>query len=195
MTVVDILFILLYFRCTYQALVDDVLEYRLNRVHWPGASKYYYLEIEQDSFWRKNAIRELPDALEEQESELKRVEEQEKEIRSKNSSSSADSLSEDAASVLPGESGTQDLLATIDSTAKLLQVRNFLKKVYNIYKFVDICCEMMRICRRKYCRGKPILSPTSIFYEQLFLKLLPGIFENFWMRRRRNQTKKNFWNS
>ena len=127
MTVVDILSILSYFRCTYQALVDDVLEYRLNRVHWPGAPKYYYLEIEQDSFWRKNAIRELPDALEEQESELKRVEEQEKEIRSKNSSSSADSLSEDAASVLPGESGTQDLLATIDSTAKLLQVRKFLK--------------------------------------------------------------------
>jgi hypothetical protein len=116
-------------RCTYQALVDDVLEYRLNRVSvkdegGSGAPKTYDLEVEQDLFWRKNAPRPFPEAIDDNSTELERIKRQEKEIKSKTAAGGSDIPSEGVVSASTGEGGTQDLLATVDSLPKLLEVRS-----------------------------------------------------------------------
>lgn len=114
--------------CTYQALVDDVLEFKMNRVTIPdgsgGASKAYDLEVEQDAFWKKNAPRAFPEAIDDNSLELARIKALEKEIKDKTAAggSEAAAVASSAAAVAAEGGGTSELLATVDSLPKLLEV-------------------------------------------------------------------------
>ena len=114
--------------CTYQALVDDVLDFKMNRVTVSDGSaqgKAYDLEVEQDSFWKKNAPRAFPEAIDDNSQELTRIKELEKEIKDKTAGSSEAAAEASTAEVLAAENqggGTQELLATVDSLPKLLEV-------------------------------------------------------------------------
>ena len=118
--------------CTYQALVGDVLDYRMNRVNAEGKS--YDLEVEQDGFWKKNAPRPFPEAIDDNSNELGRIKELEKEIKEKTAGGGGGEAAEAAAA--PSEAaeggGTQELLATVDSLPKLLERKKKLESHTNI---------------------------------------------------------------
>lgn len=101
----------------------------MNRVTVPedsggGAGKTYDLEVEQDLFWKKNAPQPFPEAIDDNSSELARIKELEKEIKEKTAAGSADGVAgaAEAVAVSTENSGTQELLATVDSLPKLLEV-------------------------------------------------------------------------
>jgi hypothetical protein len=105
-----------------------VLDYRLNRVQvkddgGSAAPKTYDLEVEQDSFWRKNAPRPFPKAIDDNSSELERIKQQEKEIKNKTAGGGESAPPDGMAASVGDGGGTQELLATVDSLPKLLEVR------------------------------------------------------------------------
>lgn len=114
--------------CTYQALVDDVLAFRMNRVTIdPDGSggKAYDLEVELDAFWRKNAPRAFPEAIDDNSHELARIKELEKEIKDKTAAGGSEAAAVASADALASGGdggGTQELLATVDSLPRLLEV-------------------------------------------------------------------------
>ena len=118
--------------------MDDVLEYRMNRVATVdgGDRKTYDLEVEQDSFWRKNAARAFPEAIEDNEVELGRIKDLEKEIKNKTAAGGGveePAAATAAAGLVEAEGGgTQDLLATVDSLPKLLERKKKLESHTNI---------------------------------------------------------------
>uniref|UniRef100_A0A7S2WCA8 Sec1 family domain-containing protein 1 n=1 Tax=Rhizochromulina marina TaxID=1034831 RepID=A0A7S2WCA8_9STRA len=113
--------------CTYQALVDDVLDYKMNRVVITdadtGTKKPYDLEVEQDQFWRKFGPRLLPEAVDENHDEMNRIREKEKVIRAKTGQKQAEDVAAVAtqAGAAAEDHATQDLLATVESLPQLLE--------------------------------------------------------------------------
>jgi len=99
--------------CTYQAILHDVLNYRMNRVNISedGANRTYDLEVENDAFWKKNAPLAFPQAIEDNSNELNKIKDLEKEVRSRTTAS--DQSGEDQAA--------SGLLATVDSLPELLE--------------------------------------------------------------------------
>jgi len=143
--------------CTYQALVDDVLDFKMNRVTVSDGSaqgKAYDLEVEQDSFWKKNAPRAFPEAIDDNSQELTRIKELEKEIKDKTAGSSEAAAEASTAEVLAAENqggGTQELLATVDSLPKLLEVMLLLLRIL-ILLFVHTGCVSYRhSIKRAHC--------------------------------------------
>ena len=120
--------------CTYQALVDDVLDYSMNRVHivddaaGAGAKgkkmKTYDLEVETDSFWKGQAHRMFPEAVEANRAELDACLERETEIKNRTTTDAGAEAasSKGAAEAADAGGGTSELLATVDSLPKLLEV-------------------------------------------------------------------------
>jgi len=115
--------------------VDDVLEYRMNRVTVvEGAGrKNYDLEVEHDAFWKKNAPMPFPQAIGDNEVELRRIKELEKEIKNKTTSGEGAAAAASAPNAAgASEGGTSELLATVDSLPKLLERKKKLESHTNI---------------------------------------------------------------
>lgn len=108
---------------TYQALVDDVLKHKANRVEFeviqdPDAkrpkkvTKRYDLDPDEDPFYSVHKFQPFPEAIEQNGAELLEVTEREHSIRSKTSGqSTADPLA----------SGASDLATAVDSLPALLE--------------------------------------------------------------------------
>ena len=77
--------------------------------------------MEHDVFWEKNAPRPFPEAIDDNSSELTRIKELEKEVKSKIAAGGGD-VQAAAEAPISAESGTQELLATVDSLPQLLEV-------------------------------------------------------------------------
>ncbi|CAM9379007.1 unnamed protein product, partial [Hapterophycus canaliculatus] len=136
---------------TYQALVDDVLDHRLNRVtvQMEGKNgqgkrpKTYDVDAENDSFYRRFKGSPFPEAIEANGSELAAVTQKEEDIRRR---TSAAGINADAASTglgvsnaLGGGAGggdeaTQELAAAVESLPKLLEQKKGLEMHTNILK-------------------------------------------------------------
>eukprot|EP00903_Cladosiphon_okamuranus_P008567 g8220.t1 len=138
---------------TYQALVDDVLDHRLNRVtvQMEGKNgqgkraKTYDVDAESDSFYRRFKGSPFPEAIEANGSELAAVTQKEEDIRRR---TSAAGINADAASAglgvsnaLGGAAGggdeaTQELAAAVESLPKLLEQKKGLEMHTNILKAI-----------------------------------------------------------
>ncbi|CAM9320577.1 unnamed protein product [Sphacelaria rigidula] len=138
---------------TYQALVDDVLDHRLNRVTVQmdakngqgNKSKTYDVDAENDSFYRRFKGSTFPEAIEANGSELAAVTQKEEDIRRR---TSAAGINADAASAGLGVSGlggaaggggdetTQELAAAVESLPKLLDQKKGLEMHTNILKAI-----------------------------------------------------------
>ncbi|CAM9431576.1 unnamed protein product [Ascophyllum nodosum] len=137
---------------TYQALVDDVLDHRLNRVtvEMDGKNaqgkrlKTYDVDPEKDSFFRRFKGSPFPRAIEANGSELAAVTQKEEDIRKR---TSAAGINADAASAGLGSGGalgaggggeeaTQELAAAVESLPKLLDQKKGLEMHTNILKAI-----------------------------------------------------------
>eukprot|EP00752_Nemacystus_decipiens_P008016 g7163.t1 len=137
---------------TYQALVDDILDHRLNRVtiQMEGKNgqgkraKTYDVDAESDSFYRRFKGSPFPEAIEANGSELAAVTQKEEDIRRR---TSAAGINADAASAglgvsnaLGGAGGgdeaTQELAAAVESLPKLLEQKKGLEMHTNILKAI-----------------------------------------------------------
>ncbi|KDO33631.1 hypothetical protein SPRG_01605 [Saprolegnia parasitica CBS 223.65] len=111
---------------TYQALVDDMLKIKLNRVNVRVASdqgaptdKSYDLDVKTDKFFEQYAGVLFPDAIAANEEELKIVTKKEKEISAKASGHAV--------------GGTKDLVAAVDTLPALLEKKKSLEVHTNIF--------------------------------------------------------------
>jgi hypothetical protein len=159
---------------TYQSLVDDLLEYRLNRVTVEvggsksgggvggadaGKKKTYDLNTQADAFFSLYAGEPFPEAVEANERELAEVSVREGEIRSHPSGGPGAAVAAKgiaaAASTLPDIRGT-DLSAAIESLPEILAKKANLEAHTNILQAV-----MTRIAAREV--------PTFFEHEQAIL--------------------------
>ncbi|OQR94306.1 SEC1 family transporter SLY1 [Thraustotheca clavata] len=113
---------------TYQALVDDMLKIKLNRVNVRVANdkgqtteKSYDLDVKSDKFFEQHAGAIFPDAIAANEEELKVVTKKEKEISAK------------ASGQAPLSGGTKDLVAAVDTLPVLLEKKKSLEVHTNIF--------------------------------------------------------------
>ncbi|CAN0422941.1 unnamed protein product [Ectocarpus sp. 12 AP-2014] len=147
---------------TYQALVDDVLDHRLNRVtvqmegkNGQGKrSKTYDVDAENDSFYRRFKGSPFPEAIEANGSELAAVTQKarpanffhEDDIRRRTSAAgiNADAASSGLGVSTPiggaagggGDEATQELAAAVESLPKLLEQKKGLEMHTNILKAI-----------------------------------------------------------
>jgi sec1 family domain-containing protein 1 len=152
------IFPLLQHSSTYQALVDDLLDHRLNRVtievsgKESAASKAkkrtYDLNTQADAFYHRYAAAPFPEAIEANEKELAEVSEREAEIRSK-------PAMYDQTAFDPSNSG-KDLSEAIESLPEILARKANLEAHTNILQAV-----MKRIAAREV--------PTYFEIEQSIL--------------------------
>ena len=109
---------------TYQALIDDVLTHKANRVEFdvvqdPGAkrpkttTKRYDLDPNEDPFYSVHKFQPFPEAIEQNGAELQEVTTREQNIRSKASGQST--------ALDPLASGASDLATAVDSLPALLE--------------------------------------------------------------------------
>jgi len=120
---------------TYQALIDDVLIHKANRVEFTiedknedgtkkkgkGQTKKYDLDPDVDPFYSKHKFNAFPDAIESNGVELQRVTEKESEVRSKTSASQA------MQTAFVEEPGTDHLAMAVDSLPQLLEQKKQLE--------------------------------------------------------------------
>jgi sec1 family domain-containing protein 1 len=110
---------------TYQALIDDVLNHKANRVEFdvvldPDAkrpkktTKRYDLDPDADPFYSVHKFQPFPEAIEENGTELQDVTTKEQQIRSKTGSQSIPSMD-------PLASGASDLASAVESLPALLE--------------------------------------------------------------------------
>lgn len=118
----------LHHTLTYQAILNDILDYRMNRIHLGAGKPVYELESDTDPFWRKTALWPFPEAIEEISKATEACRLKEKEIKDKTGGCVEDSgaptqVNGDVNGVAPPPEGggTQDLLATVDSLPQLLE--------------------------------------------------------------------------
>lgn len=108
---------------TYQALIDDLLKHKANRVEFEvvqdpdskrpkKTSKRFDLDPDKDPFYSAHKFQPFPEAIESNESELQEVTAREAEIRSKSSGN--------VGAVDPLASGTGDLATAVGSLPALL---------------------------------------------------------------------------
>lgn len=106
---------------TYQALIDDVLQHKANRVEFETVTdktakrpktiqKKYDLDPDEDPFYASHKFQPFPEAIEENGSELQEVTNREQAIRSKTNSGGPDPLG-----------GANDLANAVDSLPALLE--------------------------------------------------------------------------
>lgn len=150
------IFPLLQHSSTYQALVDDLLDHRLNRVTIEMTGKdavkakkrTYDLNTQADAFYHRYAAAPFPEAIEANEKELAEVSERESEIRSK-------PALYDQAAFDPSNSG-KDLSEAIESLPEILARKANLEAHTNVLQAV-----MKRIAAREV--------PTYFELEQSIL--------------------------
>jgi sec1 family domain-containing protein 1 len=106
---------------TYQALIDDVLQHKANRVEFETITdktakrpkkiqKKYDLDPDEDPFYAAHKFQPFPEAIEENGSELQEVTNREQAIRSKTTIGGPDPLG-----------GANDLVNAVDSLPALLE--------------------------------------------------------------------------
>jgi len=124
---------------TYQALIDDLLQHRSNKVEFdlvkdPDAKrphkdhKAFNLEPDTDPFYSAHKFLPFPEAIEANDSELKEVTRRESGIKSKTSGK--------ASAVDPLSTGTTDLANAVDSLPALLAKKKDLEKHTSILQGV-----------------------------------------------------------
>ncbi|CAM9193347.1 unnamed protein product [Choristocarpus tenellus] len=136
---------------TYQALLDDVVDHRVNRVTvemdgregQPKRKKTYDVDSENDSFYRRFKGSPFPEAIEANGSELATVTQKEEEIRRR---TSAAGINADIASTggvtaggmtnISADGATQELAAAVESLPKLLEQKKGLEMHTNILKAI-----------------------------------------------------------
>lgn len=120
---------------TYQALIDDVLQHKANRVEFTVqeknddgsmkqkvTSKKYDLDADTDPFYSKHKFNTFPEAIESNSVELQQVTEKEAEVRSKTIGTAGSSSS----ATVADESAT-DLATAVDSLPVLLEKKKQLE--------------------------------------------------------------------
>jgi hypothetical protein len=120
---------------TYQALVDDLLDHRLNRVtvdlpgkdNAPGKKKTYDMNTQSDHFFARYAGAPFPEAVEANEKELAEVSQREAEIRSK--------PTQDLTG-LGAAAGGKDLSEAIESLPEILSKKANLEAHTNVLQAV-----------------------------------------------------------
>lgn len=111
---------------TYQALIDDVLQHKANRVEFEVVqdenskrpkkiTKRYDLDPDQDPFYENHKFQPFPEAIESNGRELQEVTAREQEIRSKAGSGGGERMMAD-----PLASGATDLATAVDSLPALI---------------------------------------------------------------------------
>lgn len=125
---------------TYQALIDDLLDHRLNRVTLETTTKddanakkrTYDLNTQSDPFFGRYAGSPFPEAVEANEKELAEVSQRESEIRTRPSISA---FSTNANVVLDGQEG-KELSEAIESLPEILAKKTNLEAHTNILQAV-----------------------------------------------------------
>lgn len=85
----------LYHTTSYQALVADLLDCHKNRVKFlteqagKQVTKSYYMDSTQDKFWRENSCIPFPDAVTNNDNQLRELTQKEQKIRATASNSTA----------------------------------------------------------------------------------------------------------
>ncbi|CAM9315596.1 unnamed protein product [Discosporangium mesarthrocarpum] len=174
---------------TYQALLDDVVDHRVNRVTvelegregTAKRKKTYDVDAENDYFYRCFKGSPFPEAIEANGSELAAVTQKEEDIRRR---TSAAGINVDVASAGGGaagglgaispEGGTQELAAAVESLPKLLEQKKGLEMHTNILKAImDVVAsrevpvyfeaeeEMVSTSIKNKARVKDLLSSTK----------------------------------
>jgi len=125
---------------TYQALIDDVLEHKANRVEFkvvqdknedgsssvnnkkqkPPIAKKYDLDADSDPFYSKHKFHTFPEAIESNGVELQQVTEKEAQVRSKATTSSS-------STVVTADDSAVDLANAVDSLPVLLEKKKQLE--------------------------------------------------------------------
>lgn len=129
----------LYHTSGYQTLVDDLLEFRLNRVTIQSAeegqkpvSKVYSLNSETDQFWSTYAAKMIPEAVEAHSTDLLQVSNQVEQIKME---TGGGDLQGDGLGGADGSSNkTSSLLSTVQSLPALLEKKKALEVHLEIIK-------------------------------------------------------------
>lgn len=142
----DDLITALHHTSTYQALVDDVLPHKLNRVtiesrpeEEGGAVKRrsYDLDVESDHFFSRYAGALFPEAIQANGAELAEVSKKEEEIRSKTIHQLGMGGGGGGGGEDPAQDGSaQELLSAVDSLPKLLERKKSLEIHTNILQAI-----------------------------------------------------------
>jgi hypothetical protein len=121
---------------TYQALMHDVVDTRLNRISIPTTREgkqevtTYHLDSDSDVFWRTYARKMFPDAIEANGVEMKEVVRQEAEIRSRTTDGGA---AAGGANVFGDSSGGgADLHQAVQALPRLMERKGVLEQHTNI---------------------------------------------------------------
>eukprot|EP00612_Vaucheria_litorea_P008385 CAMPEP_0171473840 /NCGR_PEP_ID=MMETSP0946-20130122/2080_1 /TAXON_ID=109269 /ORGANISM="Vaucheria litorea, Strain CCMP2940" /LENGTH=657 /DNA_ID=CAMNT_0012003679 /DNA_START=19 /DNA_END=1992 /DNA_ORIENTATION=+ len=134
---------------TYQALLDDVLEHRVNRVtvslqeaSQANKHKIYDVDMEKDSFYAQYKGNSFPSAIEANGTDLAAVTQKEEEIRRRtgaagiNLANSSDFSSISNSLGLSEENNTKDLARAVESLPMLLEKKKALEMHTNILKAI-----------------------------------------------------------
>ncbi|KAG5184379.1 Sec1-like protein [Tribonema minus] len=136
---------------TYQALLDDVLEHRVNRVTvqiegkagQPAKRKTYDVDPEADAFYARHKGAPFPEAIDANGTELTAVTQREEDIRRRTGAAGislaggADAAAAAAAAAAAGGgANTQDLARAVESLPALLEQKRALEMHTNILKAV-----------------------------------------------------------
>jgi len=126
----------LHHSSTYQALLDDTLPHRLNRVKISveNSEKAYDLDKNSDKFFKRYAGRPFPEAIEANGQELAEVSKKEAELRKRTTTPGEEKagLETPPSSQRDGE----DLLATIDSLPAIMERKKLLEVHTNILQAI-----------------------------------------------------------
>lgn len=128
---------------TYQALIDDLLQHKANRVEFSvkqengrTVTKKFDLDADEDSFYLHHKFQPFPEAIESNGAELQDVTNREKAIRSKTTAGKND----DVVVVQHDEHGSAaaatDLATAVDSLPKLLEQKKQLEMHTSILQAV-----------------------------------------------------------
>jgi len=120
---------------TYQALIDDLLKHKANRVEFDSTteidgrkrtmSKKFDLDADTDQFYSKYKFNPFPEAIESNGVELQEVTSKENSIRSKTTGRGEDEGEEITAG--PMQNATSDLSSAVDSLPALLEQKKQLE--------------------------------------------------------------------
>eukprot|EP00605_Chrysophyceae_sp_TOSAG23-4_P002225 GSChrysophyteH1.ASY1.ANO1.2468.1 assembled CDS len=155
---------------TYQALVDDLLEHRLNRVTvevggkdgQPAKKRTYDLNSQSDAFYALYGGEPFPEAVEANERELAEVSQREAEIRSRPPAGNAD--------LNKGPEGS-DLTSAIESLPEILLKKGNLEAHTNVLQAV-----MAQIATREvptfFEQEQSIIAAGSVVDKAALLELL-----------------------
>lgn len=137
---------------TYQALIDDVLDHRVNRVDFDVNTdtgneekkakknskqhKRFDLDPDTDTFYCQHKFQPFPEAIESNSVELQEVTEREQEIRSKATSNTSSNEIGDDPLFNPSANGTDSLANAVDSLPALLDRKKQLEMHTSILQAV-----------------------------------------------------------